>query len=178
MRLWQRAKKCLELHDAGLLYKHLRANTLKARMISKPVTAYLFLWVTAVLVGLAVSFSDLVPGFHHEFRTASVLNLILFFLTVILLFTSICKTERTLRMLVWFVHYTFLAPVLVIWIYAFHEMGNSRQIFWFFICFISIPLVFFSSLTGIALGGFLYSWSRKDRRCKRFMCRCVPLHYL
>lgn len=125
-------------------------------MISALVITYLFVWALAVLCGFALSLTDLVPGFHHEYRVASSLNFALYLLTLLFLFTSICKTERVLRMMIWFLHFEFLAPVVTIWVYSILNVGNNSPVFYYFVTFIAVPLVFFFAITGISVGNFIF----------------------
>ena len=125
-------------------------------MISALVITYLFVWALAVLCGFCTFFHRPDPGFHHEYRVASSLNFALYLLTLLFLFTSICKTERVLRMMIWFLHFEFLAPVVTIWVYSISNVGNNSPVFYYFVTFIAVPLVFFFAITGISVGNFIF----------------------
>ena len=125
-------------------------------MITPLVITYLCLWIVATLCGLALSFTSLVPGFSHEYRTAAGLNGVLFCLTLAVLFSTICKTERVLRMMIWLLHFEFLAPVIAIWIYSLQTVGNNSAVFYYFITFIAVPVIFFCCITGVSVGNFIF----------------------
>lgn len=84
------------------MYINAVSNQFERAMISALVITYLVVWVLAVIFGLVLSFTSLIPGFIHEYRTAAGLNLVLFAITLLLLFSSVCKTERVLRMMIWY----------------------------------------------------------------------------
>jgi hypothetical protein len=125
-------------------------------MISRLVISYLVALFLATGVGLALSFSDLMPGFDHEYRTAAGLNFVLLVLSVFFCSSSLCDCERSLRLMLWFVTFEFLAPVFTIWVYLLETHGNQSFVFYYAVCYLVVPLTFFCGVTGLSLGHFVF----------------------
>lgn len=125
-------------------------------MVSRSVVSYLVVLCLASVTGLLLSFTDLMPAFDHEYRTAACLNLILLLFSVVFCFSSFCESERSLRLMLWFVTFEFLAPVFTIWVYLLETHGNQSSVFYYAVCFLVVPLTFFCVVTGLSLGHFVF----------------------
>jgi hypothetical protein len=125
-------------------------------MVSRSVVSYLVVLCLGSVAGLLLSFTDLMPGFDHEYRTAASLNLILLFFSSIFCVSSFCESERSLRLMLWFVTFEFLAPVFTIWVYLLETHGNQSSVFYYAVCFLVAPLTFFCVVTGLSLGHFVF----------------------
>ena len=119
---------------------------------------WMFLWGILLITGFSYSYSNVVSGWEHEFRIASLLNLLLLILSIILIFTSVCKTTRSKQMLLWFFHYELNAPIFLVMIYFIDKYDwRSEYVFYYGFFFLAVPLCAFVYLTASALSMFVYT---------------------
>lgn len=116
-------------------------------------------WVMVTILGLALSQTHVLQGWEHEYVLGGILNVLLIISTCLCYFfcTNDCK-DRTLVMCLWFVHFEFVSPIMVVAWWILSNYGwETEFVFYFLFLNLFIPLFALMYFTGISINKFLYT---------------------
>lgn len=119
---------------------------------------YLVLYPILSISGLVLSLQNsFISPYQQEYRVATVLAGILIVLNL-LIFLNIDVRSRTSRMTLWVIHYLFISPLFITWVWMLGYYGNDVAISaYYFIFYLLLPLAYFSIfLTGKTLHIYLF----------------------
>jgi hypothetical protein len=135
-------------------------NRSSARNWPQPLLCFwIATWVLVTILGLVLSQTAALQGWQHEFVLGGVLNVLLILSTgLCYFFCSDLNARRTLVMCLWFVHFEFVSPIVVIagWILSTYGW-ETEFVFYFIFLNLFIPVFALIYFTGISINKFLYT---------------------
>lgn len=117
---------------------------------------YFLAWGAVLFTGAIVNYWSTLIGIKHEYLVGLYLNIGLFVPVLFLFFLRELFEQRGTRMLMWLLHYFFLAPIIVVFGYMVDRFGyGTPEVFYYAAFFVCIPALYFLGITGVNFGVFL-----------------------